>query len=98
MSEHENLHARISQLVERNSRLGAELECALGDVATAKGIIERLQKDADRYRWLRDGAYADDIESTDGTPYVGSNGEGAFAYGGVRLDQLIDTDMRKAKL
>lgn len=52
MSEYEKLHARIAQLVERNNQLGAELECALGDLATAKGIIERDQEDAECFRYL----------------------------------------------
>lgn len=78
-------------------RLKAELECAVGDIRTATQIIERNSKDAGRYRWLRDGCHAEDIESTDGTPYVGSNGEGGFNYKGARLDQLIDADMQKAK-
>ena len=78
------------------AKLKAELECARGDIRTAQGIIEVLQKDADRYRWLRGGCNAEDIESTDGTPYVGSNGEGAFNYCGERLDLLVDTDMKKA--
>lgn len=64
MSEYEKLHTRIAQLVERNSQLGAALECALGDIATAKGIIERLQKDADRYRWLRSPAVGPHIINT----------------------------------
>lgn len=78
-------------------KLSAELECARGDLRQAMQIVERDQKDAERYRWLRDGAHADDIESTDGTPYVGSNGEGGYAYQGVSLDHLVDTDMQKAK-
>lgn len=53
MSEYEKLHARIAQLVERNNQLGAALDCAYGDLAQAKQIIDRNQKDADRYRWLR---------------------------------------------
>ena len=89
--------AVVLALIAEVDRLKSELECATGDIKTAIRIVERNQKDADRYRWLRDGAYAENIESTDGTPYVGSNGEGSFAYEGVRLDQLVDADMQKAK-
>jgi hypothetical protein len=60
MSEYEKLHQRISQLVERNEQLGAELECALGDLATAKGVIDRLQKDADRYQLIKSKACTED--------------------------------------
>lgn len=34
-------------------RIRAELECARGDLKTAMEIVERNQKDADRYRWLK---------------------------------------------
>ena len=53
MSEYEKLHARIAQLVERNSQLGSEIDRVLGELAQAKQIIERDQKDAERYRWIR---------------------------------------------
>ena len=98
MSEYEKLHARIAQLVERNSRLGAGLECALGDLATAKGIIERNQKDADRYRWLRDGVHAENIEANDGSAYAGTYNCEFRSYQGEALDKLIDTDMQKATI
>lgn len=35
------------------NRLKAELECARGDLKTAMDIVERNQKDADRYQFLR---------------------------------------------
>lgn len=88
--------AAVLAVLAEIDQLKAELECAVGDIRTATQIIERNSKDADRYRWLRDGAYDENIESTDGTPYVGSNGEGAFEYKGARLDKLIDADMQKA--
>ena len=41
------------------ARLKSELECARGDIRTAQGIIERLQKDADRYRHIREHSYVE---------------------------------------
>lgn len=87
-SECGKLHTRIAQLVQRNNQLGAELECALGDLATAKGIIARLQKDADRYQWLRSpavgphiiGTYFFETISDDCNP----------PYRGMKIDKDLD--------
>jgi hypothetical protein len=56
MSDYEKLHARIAQLVVRNSQLGRELECALGDISTAKGIIERLTSKSELYEQVERAA------------------------------------------
>jgi len=105
MSEYEKLHQRISQLVERNEQLGAELECALGDLATAKGIIDRLQKDADRYQWLKEEGLHRSIDPPTAAiaPGVGpficvqlpSSGAPTSIRLGASADDYVDRAMQK---
>lgn len=101
MSEYEKLHQRIAQLVERNEQLGSELECALGDVATAKGIIAKLQADADRYRLLRAGSENNGSRSDDGGclwvwDWRGCNYEGCgVELCGEELDDVVDSLIAK---
>lgn len=67
MSEYEKLHQRIAQLVERNEQLGVELECALGDVATAKGIINRQCRAFESIRDSLQHEYWSEYAGLDGT-------------------------------
>lgn len=69
MSDYEKLHARISQLVERNTGLGKEVDRLNNEsynLSNQLGSCDRerralmaenksLSKDAERYRWLRNG-------------------------------------------
>jgi len=88
------------------ARLKAELECALGDLATAKGIIDRLQKDADRYALIKSKACTEDrdggytgfwrlpcMPGWDGTPYSKSRKED-FNYRDS-LDKAVDSVIAK---
>lgn len=74
------------------ARLKAELECALGDLATAKGIIDRLQKDADRYEFLRSG---DDYDHEDEPLRVSTCDQSGYI--GDALDSVVDAHMSNHK-
>lgn len=108
MSEYEKLHQRIAQLVDRNEQLGGELECALGDIATAKGIIAKLQANSDRYELIKSKAYTEDrdggytgfwrlpcLPGWDGTPYSHSRKED-YDYRDS-LDKSIDSVITKER-
>lgn len=47
MSDYENLHARIAQLVERNTALGREVDRLNGENASLRGIAEELLRSVD---------------------------------------------------
>ena len=77
------------------ARLKSELECARGDIRTSDQIIERLKKDANRYRWLRsdtqgkvitlDGRTDDHIECLD-------------HLSAEELDALIDAEISEESI
>lgn len=48
--------AVVLALIAENSRLAALLECSQGDMRQADKIMDRDRLDAERYRWIRDGA------------------------------------------
>lgn len=103
MSECEKLHQRIAQLVERNGQLGAELECALGDLATAKTIAERNMNDAERYRLLRVGCENNGSRSDEGGclwvwDWRGCNYEECgVELSGEELDGAVDSLLAKER-
>ena len=81
MAAHEEELFRVRQ--DRDAHFG-EMMRALERVDAMKAECEKLRKDAERYRWLRDGN--------------GYYPEENYLRGGVELDAAIDAAMQEAKL
>lgn len=90
--------AEVLALIAENKHLAELLECAQGDLATAKTIAERSMNDAERYRWLRDDA-VDPGTVIDKKVGVFNSEDGGYPIweyrSGAELDSAIDAAMSK---
>lgn len=76
--------AVVLELIAEVDRLKSEIGCATGDIRTAVQIIERNQKDSDRYRWLRSNQF-------DALDIMESSGADQMQYkNSDELDAAID--------
>jgi len=67
------------------------------EIADLKAKLAAAEKDAERYRWLRDDAYHSDPENGCAWAVFGSHHGDAVPCHGTELDEAVDAAIAKEK-